>query len=83
MTSHKNVRTLRDIPLKLSTDNWPEIVEVRGEAYMEREAFARFNAQRQENGEAAFANPRNATAGSLKLLRFVADRTPPHTILLL
>jgi len=64
----QNVRTLRDIPLKLSTDNWPEIVEVRGEAYMEREAFARFNAQRQENGEAAFANPRNATAGSLKLL---------------
>lgn len=64
----QNVRTLRDIPLKLSSNTWPEVVEVRGEAYMEREAFARFNAQRQENGEAAFANPRNATAGSLKLL---------------
>lgn len=61
-----NVRTLRDIPLQLSGE-YPEIFEVRGEAYMEHEAFARFNETRQENGDAAFANPRNATAGSLKM----------------
>ena len=61
-----NVRTLRDIPLQLE-GTYPEVVEVRGEAYMEHKAFARFNNVRQENGEAAFANPRNATAGSLKM----------------
>lgn len=63
----KNVRTIRDIPLRLK-NNYPDVVEVRGEALMEREAFARFNERRDEQGEAAFANPRNATAGSLKLL---------------
>lgn len=77
-----NVKTIRDIPLRLqqpdgfaSASGRPTIsldlhepVEVRGEAYMELEAFARFNAYRQEQGLAPFANPRNATAGSLKLL---------------
>jgi DNA ligase (NAD+) len=63
----KNVRTIRDIPLRLK-NNYPDVVEVRGEALMEKEAFARFNERRDEQGEAAFANPRNATAGSLKLL---------------
>ncbi|MCC5925129.1 MAG: NAD-dependent DNA ligase LigA [Bacteroidetes bacterium] len=61
-----NVKTLRDIPLQLHGD-YPSVVEIRGEAYMEHEAFVRFNKSRQENGETAFANPRNATAGSLKL----------------
>jgi DNA ligase (NAD+) len=63
----KNVRTIRDIPLRLK-NNYPNVVEVRGEALMEKEAFARFNEHRDEQGESAFANPRNATAGSLKLL---------------
>ncbi|HKJ31019.1 MAG TPA: NAD-dependent DNA ligase LigA [Balneolales bacterium] len=61
-----NVRTIRDIPLQLK-NSYPDVVEVRGEAFMEREAFARFNERRDEQGESAFANPRNATAGSLKL----------------
>lgn len=61
-----NVKTIRDIPLKLN-GNPPEVVEVRGEAYMEREAFARMNQHREEQGLNVFANPRNSTAGSLKM----------------
>ncbi|MDG5765958.1 NAD-dependent DNA ligase LigA [Balneolales bacterium ANBcel1] len=61
-----NIRTIRDIPLNLEGE-LPETLEVRGEAYMERDAFARLNAARSENGETVFANPRNATAGTLKL----------------
>lgn len=62
----KNVRTIRDIPLQL-TGNFPDVVEVRGEAFMEREAFARLNQKREEEGLSTFANPRNSTAGSLKM----------------
>ena len=62
----KNVKTIRDIPLSLS-GNYPEVVEVRGEAFMEKKAFARLNARREEEGLAVFANPRNSTAGSLKM----------------
>ncbi len=71
----RNVKTIQDIPLSLS-GNFPEIVEVRGEAYMEREAFARMNERREEEGLAVFANPRNSTAGSLKMQdpRAVAQR---------
>ncbi|MCP9292357.1 NAD-dependent DNA ligase LigA [Gracilimonas sediminicola] len=61
-----NVKTIRDIPLTLQGD-YPRVVEVRGEAYMEREAFARMNQHREEQGLAVFANPRNSTAGSLKM----------------
>ena len=62
----KNVRTIRDIPLQFS-GNFPDVVEVRGEAFMEREAFARLNQKREEEGLSTFANPRNSTAGSLKM----------------
>ncbi len=62
----KNLKTLHDIPLELKGD-YPAAVEVRGEAYMEREAFARMNARREEEGLSVFANPRNSTAGSLKM----------------
>lgn len=62
----KNVRTIRDIPLQLK-GNYPDVVEVRGEAFMEREAFARLNQKREEEGLSTFANPRNSTAGSLKM----------------
>ncbi|WP_409029573.1 NAD-dependent DNA ligase LigA [Gracilimonas sediminicola] len=61
-----NVKTIRDIPLTLQGD-YPRVVEVRGEAYMEREAFARMNQHREEQGLPVFANPRNSTAGSLKM----------------
>lgn len=62
----RNIRTIRDIPLQLK-GNYPEVVEVRGEAFMEREAFARLNQKREEEGLSTFANPRNSTAGSLKM----------------
>lgn len=62
----KNVKTIRDIPLHLK-GNFPSVVEIRGEAFMEREAFARLNRRREEEGLSTFANPRNSTAGSLKM----------------
>ncbi|HKI47123.1 MAG TPA: NAD-dependent DNA ligase LigA [Balneolales bacterium] len=61
-----NVKTIRDIPLKLKGDV-ADVVEVRGEAYMERQAFADLNRQREDQGEQVYANPRNFTAGTLKL----------------
>lgn len=61
-----NIKTIQDIPLFLK-GKFPNVVEVRGEAYMEREAFARMNQHREEQGLAVFANPRNSTAGSLKM----------------
>jgi DNA ligase (NAD+) len=62
-----NVRTVRDVPLRLSGTNYPAILEIRGEMYMEKAAFARLNQEREENGEETFANPRNFTAGTMKL----------------
>ncbi|HKK26052.1 MAG TPA: NAD-dependent DNA ligase LigA [Gracilimonas sp.] len=61
-----NLKTIQDIPLKLNGDA-PSVAEIRGEAYMEREAFARLNERREEEGLNVFANPRNSTAGSLKM----------------
>ena len=63
-----NVRTVRAIPLRLETDKPPAMLEVRGEVYMPFDAFRKCNREREETGEPQFANPRNATAGSLKLL---------------
>jgi DNA ligase (NAD+) len=64
-----NVRTIKAVPLVLLDDgNVPEILEVRGEVYMPAKSFAELNELRAESGEPAFANPRNAAAGSLKLL---------------
>lgn len=61
-----NVRTIDDVPLRLR-GSFPEVLEVRGEAFMELKAFDAMNLQREEDGLAVFANPRNATAGTLKL----------------
>lgn len=72
-----NVRTIKAVPLKLSDDNSiPEILEVRGEVYMPISSFVQLNEARLEAGEVTFANPRNAAAGSLKLLdaRITAER---------
>jgi DNA ligase (NAD+) len=65
-----NLRTIRDIPLRLmqSADTIPEILEVRGEVYMTHTELSRLNKLQSEQGERVFANCRNATAGSLKLL---------------
>lgn len=72
----QNVKTIRSIPLRLQTDNPPSILEIRGEAFLPLNEFERINQQRQQNGDALFANPRNAAAGTLRQLdsRIVADR---------
>ena len=62
-----NLRTIRSLPLSLQREMEGEM-EVRGEVYMKKEDFARINASRDEQGEAPFANPRNASAGSLRQL---------------
>ncbi len=61
-----NIRTIRSIPLRLTGDP-PRSFEIRGEIFMEKEKFASFNAERVRNGEEPFANPRNSTAGSIKM----------------
>jgi DNA ligase (NAD+) len=63
-----NVRMVDDIPTQLKGSGWPEILEIRGEVYMERAAFAAMNAKREAAGLPLFANPRNAAAGSLRQL---------------
>jgi DNA ligase (NAD+) len=63
-----NIRTIRAIPLHLDNNEVPAELEVRGEVYMPKKAFEELNTKRIEEGEAEFANPRNAAAGSLKLL---------------
>ncbi|MDB4422510.1 NAD-dependent DNA ligase LigA, partial [bacterium] len=70
----QNVRTIRNIPLSL--ENAPPLLEVRGEIFMPSEGFAKLNEQRDEAGLDPFANPRNATAGTLKSLdpKVVASR---------
>ena len=72
-----NIRTIRAIPLRLvDGEKVPSVLEVRGEVYMPTKSFAALNQVRSEAGEPAFANPRNAAAGSLKLLdaRITATR---------
>jgi DNA ligase (NAD+) len=63
-----NVRTIRSVPLKLRSDagNVAREIEVRGEAYLPRKVFERINAEREEQGEPRFANPRNAASGAIR-----------------
>ena len=63
-----NLRTINEVPLRLKTDSPPALLEVRGEVYMTRAELVRINRERTENGEKPYENPRNLTAGSLKLL---------------
>ena len=63
-----NVRTIRSVPLRLLGDDHPRALEVRGEVYLSRKAFAALNRQATARGERAFANPRNAAAGSVRQL---------------
>ena len=63
-----NIRTIRNIPLQLLTDNPPARLEVRGEVFMPQAGFERLNETALANGEKTFANPRNAAAGSLRQL---------------
>lgn len=61
-----NIRTIRTVPLHLRGEGFPSIFEIRGEVLMPYASFDRLNAEREEQGEQLFANPRNAAAGTLK-----------------
>ena len=76
----QNLKTIRSIPLRLEAPQntqIPELLEVRGEAYLTLEGFTALNEQRLAAGEPIFANPRNAAAGSLRQLdsRITAQRS--------
>jgi len=63
-----NLRTIRDVPLKLRGSNHPPVIEIRGEVYMTFSGFERMNEQRIAAGQPVFANPRNSAAGALRQL---------------
>jgi DNA ligase (NAD+) len=71
-----NVRTIKSVPLRLTGEAWPDVLEVRGEVYMTRDGFECLNRDAEGRGERVFANPRNAAAGSLRQLdpRITATR---------
>jgi DNA ligase (NAD+) len=74
-----NIRTISDLPLRLYGETSPRLLEVRGEVFMRNSDLVRLNEQQQQRGEPAFANTRNVTAGSVRLLdpRLCAQR-PLH-----
>ena len=72
-----NLRTIKDIPHKLKGSGVPKAFDVRGEVYMERKAFQELNARQVAAGEKAYANPRNAAAGSLRQLDPAITATRP------
>lgn len=63
-----NVRTIRSVPLTLTGDDVPEVIELRGEVYFPNSAFEAFNREREEAGLPTYANPRNSASGSLRQL---------------
>ena len=63
-----NVRTVRDVPLRLKGSGFPPLFEIRGEIYMPFDRFEQMNEERAQAGEPLFANPRNAAAGALRQL---------------
>lgn len=71
-----NMRTIANLPLQLYGNDVPDFIEVRGEVFIPVDVFHEMNAQKELDGEPLWANPRNAAAGSLKLLdsRLVAER---------
>lgn len=64
----ENVRTIKCIPLRLNGNNYPDIIEIRGEVFMPKASFEKLNENAVKKGEKTFANPRNAAAGSLRQL---------------
>ena len=64
----ENLKTIKGIPLKLDIGNAPELLEIRGEVFINHEDFKKLNQQRQDEGLTIFANPRNCAAGSLRQL---------------
>jgi len=74
-----NVRTIDSVPLKLRGDDWPDVLEVRGEIYMTRAGFDQLNARAQAQGDKTYMNPRNAAAGSLRQIDPRITRQRPLT----
>ena len=72
----QNIRTIRSVPAELK-GNAPSLLEIRGEAFMDKKGFAKLNMEREKEGLPLFANPRNATAGSLKQLDPAITATRP------
>lgn len=64
----QNIRTMHSVPLRLLGENYPQVLEVRGEVFMPKAGFEKLNQQARNNAEKEFANPRNAAAGSLRQL---------------
>lgn len=64
----QNIKTINTIPIQLKGSSFPEVLEIRGEVFMHKKRFTTLNTEREENGLEPFANPRNAAAGTLKLL---------------
>jgi DNA ligase (NAD+) len=62
-----NLRTIKSIPLRLHGSGWPRVLEVRGEVYMPRAAFEKYNARAREEGGKVLVNPRNGAAGSVRM----------------
>ena len=75
-----NVKTIGAIPLRLQGDGIPSIIDVRGEIYISRDGFESLNKKQREKGEKTFANPRNAAAGSLRLLDSTITAQRPLTM---
>ncbi|MCX6111994.1 MAG: NAD-dependent DNA ligase LigA [Proteobacteria bacterium] len=71
-----NVKTIKNVPLKLMGQNYPDIFEIRGEVVIPIDEFEKLNLQKMSDGEKTFANPRNAAAGSIRQLdsRITAER---------
>ncbi|MCK5137077.1 MAG: NAD-dependent DNA ligase LigA [Bacteroidales bacterium] len=63
----RNIRTIRSIPLQLQGTRYPGLFEIRGEVILPGEGFKKMNREREEKGEPAFANPRNAASGTIKM----------------
>mgnify|MGYP000296431292 CR=1 FL=1 len=73
----ENLRTISEIPKRLSGSGWPEVIEVRGEVYLSKPDFVAMNAAAEQRGERTYANPRNAAAGSLRQLDVAVTRARP------
>ena len=76
----QNVRTIKSVPLCLLGNDFPDVLEVRGEVFMPKDGFEKLNQRARENGEKEFANPRNAAAGSLRQLDPSITATRPLSI---
>ena len=75
-----NVRTIKDIPLKLSGSNYPRVLEVRGEIFISKSGFLNMNNEAQQKGDKTFVNPRNAAAGTLRQLDATITASRPLTM---